>query len=479
MSDSQVRRELLRFDTDPETMRQLGAKAIEIIVAHLSGMESEPVWKILPRAEGEARLREPVPESGTPLESLLLCVRDDVLDFRARVGHPRFFAFIPSAPTFPSVLGDVLAAGLNPFVGTWLGGSGPSMLELVVLEWFRDMLGLPQGTGGLLTSGGSAASLMAFVGARHAVLDDHVTGAMIYASAETHSAVERAAWITGFPRTAYRKVPVDGEHRIDVEALRAGLQADRSQGLRPFMIVGNAGTTNTGAIDPLLELGALARSENLWFHVDAAYGGFAAITERGRTALRGMETADSWALDPHKWLFQGIECGSVLLRRPEALRDAFHIMPDYLQDIDRGQAEPNFADHGLQLSRTARALKVWLSLKAFGLAAFRDAVDRGLDLAELAEARVSHEPQFELLSPARLGIVCFRLLPRRAGTDPDRLNREALERLNRSGYGFLSSTRMQGAYALRMCILSPRTRAEDVEGVLERLLQLARDIEKT
>lgn len=469
--------ELLRYDTDPEAMRRAAHQALDLIIDHFQGLSQEPVWKVLPRAEGESRLREPVPETGTPLETLFSTLRNDVLEHRARIGHPRFFAFIPSATTFPSVLGDILAAGFNPFVGTWLGGSGPSMLELVVLDWFREMLGLPETTGGLLTSGGSSATVMAFVAARHAVLGDEVANAIIYASSETHSAVERAAWITGFSRGALRKLPADAGYRLEPERLRTAVREDRSRGLRPFMVVANAGTTNTGAVDPLAELGRLAREEQLWFHVDAAYGGFAAITARGRELLSGLDTADSWVLDPHKWLYQGIECGSVLLRRPDLLHDAFHIMPDYLQDIDRGQAEPNFADQGLQLSRTARAFKVWLSVKTFGLGAFREAVDRSLDLALVAERSLSEHPDFEVLSPASLGIVTFRIVPRGGQLSADDLNRAVLETLNASGYAFLSSTRIRGCYALRMCILSHRTTAQDVAGVLARLIELARDLE--
>jgi glutamate/tyrosine decarboxylase-like PLP-dependent enzyme len=468
--------ELSRYDTDPEAMRRLGNDVLERIIQHLAGLDGEPAWKVLTRADGEAWLREPPPEQGTPLEELLPILCDRVLDYRARIHHPRFFAFIPIAPTFPSVLGDVLAAGFNPFVGTWLGGSGPSMLELVVLEWFREMLGLPKGTGGLLTSGGSSATLMAFVAARHERLDDVVTGATLYASTETHSAVDRAAWITGFPRSALRKIAADAEGRIDTERLRAAIREDRASGQRPFMVVGNAGATSTGSVDPLDRIADIADEERLWFHVDGAYGGFAAITARGRALLAGLDRADSWVLDPHKWLYQGLECGSVLLKQPEALRGAFSVRPDYLQDIDRGQEEINFADHGLQLTRSARAFKVWLSLKTFGLGPFRRAIDQCFDLAELAERSIRENPSFELLSGAHLGVVAFRLLPQ-GSLDKDTLNRDVLERLNRSGYAFLSSTRLGGAYALRMCILSHRTTAADVTGVLTRLIELAREVE--
>jgi glutamate/tyrosine decarboxylase-like PLP-dependent enzyme len=458
------------LDLDPETMRQMGYAAIDLAVDHLTRMESEPAWTFLSREEGERLLREPPPETGRPFPEILERARTAVLGHAGRIGHPRFFAFVPSAVTFPGVLGDFLAAAFNPFVGTWLGGSGPSMLELVVVDWLREMTGLPEGSGGLLTSGGSPATVIAFAAARHVKLGDRTERARIYASTETHSCVDRAAWITGFPPEALRKLPVDAEHRLDPGTLRAAVAEDRARGLVPFLVVGNAGSTSTGSIDPLGAIADVAAGESLWFHVDAAYGGFAALTLRGRGALAGMERGDSWVLDPHKWLYQGYECGSVLLRRPDDLRRAFRMGGAYLQDLALGETQPNFGESGLQLSRGARALKVWLSIQALGLDAFRRAVDRTLDLAAAAEARLRGDPRFELLAPARLGIVCFRLaVPGVSEAAREAANREALAALNRSGYAFLSSTRLEGRYALRLCVLSHRSTAADVEGVLERL----------
>jgi glutamate/tyrosine decarboxylase-like PLP-dependent enzyme len=454
-------------------MRRLGYVVVDRIIEHLTGMDAEPAWRMMTREEGESALREPLPREGRPVDELLPVLFRDVLDNAGRIGHPRFFAFVPSAVTFPGVLGDLLAAAYNPFVGTWFGGSGPSMLELVVVDWLREMVGLPEGCGGLLTSGGSAAAVIAFVAARHHRLDDRVGGAVIYASDQTHLSVERAAWITGFPRDAMRRIPAGDGHRMDPAALRAAVAEDRKAGRRPFLLVGNAGSTNTGDVDPLDALAVVAREEGLWFHVDAAYGGFAALVPRGREVLRGIAEADSWMLDPHKWLFQGYECGSLLLRQPELLPRAFRLFPEYMQDTALGERRPNLGDAGLQLSRSARAFKLWLSVKTFGVDAFRREVDRALDLAALAETRLRDEPGFELLSPARLGIVCFRL--RRPGMTEEELetlNRTVLSALNRSGYAFLSSTRLGGRFALRLCILSHRSREEDVTGVLDRILAL-------
>ena len=460
------------LDLDPETMRKVGYQVVDRIVQHLTEMDTEPAWDFLTREEGERRLREPVPEKGTPLEELIPVLYRDVLAYAGRIGHPRFFAFVPSAVTFAGVMGDFIAAAHNPFVGTWLGGSGPSMLELVVMDWIRDMLGLPPGSGGLLTSGGSAATVMAMVVARQAT-GVATEDAIIYTSDQTHVCVPRAAWIAGFPKPAVRTLPTGDRYRLDPDHLARTVESDRKSGKHPFMVVANAGATNTGDVDPLPELGELAARESLWFHVDAAYGGFARITKRGRKALAGMETADSWVLDPHKWLFQGYECGSLLVKNPDLLRETFQIFPEYMQDVRLGEEQPNFGDRGIQLTRTSRAFKIWLSLKNLGLDAFRKAVDRSLDLALLAEQRIRNDPGFELLSPARLGVVCFRIAADGVPEgDLESRNREVLTRLNQSGYAFLSSTRLQGKFSLRLCILSHRTTEADVHGVLDRLREL-------
>lgn len=462
------------LDLDPEVMRKTGYAVVDRIVEHLSHMEGEPVWDMWTRAEGEAELREPVPRTGESMETLIQTLERTVLAHAGRIGHPRFFAFVPSAVTFPGLIGEMLADAHNLFVGTWVGGSGPSMLELVVIEWLRDMLGLPEGTGGILTSGGSEAMVNAMVAARNARLQNNTDRAVIYASDQTHSSAGRAAWIAGFSRESFRMLPSSRDFLLEPEILRRAIDEDRKGGRRPFMVVANAGTTNTGSVDPLDALADVCGDEGLWLHIDASYGGFAAITDRGRKDLAGLERGDSWALDPHKWLYQGYECGSVLLRRPQLLRDAFNVTADYLHDVKLGERRPNFGESGLQLSRSARAIKVWLSLKTFGLEPFQQAVNRTLDLASEAEEILAGTPEFELLSPARLGVVCFRY--REEGAELDALNREIMNRLNASGYAFLSSTRVHGAFSLRLCILSHRTTRQDVQGVLDRIRVLGGEV---
>jgi glutamate/tyrosine decarboxylase-like PLP-dependent enzyme len=338
---------------------------------------------------------------------------------------------------------------------------------------------MPEGAGGLLTSGGSTANLMAIVAARHAAVGedaDRLPRLTVYASDQTHSSVTRAAWIAGVPRANIRSLPVDREYRLEVGALQRALAADRTAGLIPLAVVASAGTTNTGATDPLHQLAALCRAEQIWLHVDGAYGGFAALSEKGRAEIDGIGLADSVTLDPHKWLYMPFECGSLLLREPGRLFDAFHILPEYLRDLDQSGGEVNFADYGEQLTRYARSLKVWLGVSYFGTARLAQAIDAGIARAELAEGLFRSNPDLEVLSPARLAICCFRAHPR-AIDDPsalDALNQRILDRVNGNGRFFLSTTRLRGALSLRICCCGHRTTDADIRALVAEIADATR-----
>ena len=340
----------------------------------------------------------------------------------AREPHPGFIAYVPSCPTFPAVLGDWLATGFNFFAGVWPVAAGPNELELVVLDWFRQWLGMPNGTGGLLTSGGSGANLTAMIAARHHVIQgdaSRIAQLTVYASDQVHSSVTRAAWLAGVPRENVRSLATDDEFRLRLDGLRDALARDRAAGRIPLMVVASAGTTNTGSVDPLGDIATLCEREDVWLHVDAAYGGFAMLTESGRGALAGIERADSLTLDPHKWLFVPFECGCLLARDPQRLKAAFQIFPEYLADVQGEHQAVNFADYGEQLTRYSRALKVWMSVRYFGTDAIRDAIDRGAMLARRLEQRIRETPRLEVVSPARFGIVCFRVRPDGAADGPE------------------------------------------------------------
>jgi aromatic-L-amino-acid decarboxylase len=461
----------------PDDMRELGHRVVDALVERWTDLEREPSWRGAPRNATEAFLREPAPEEGCGPDVALTRALRDILPLAGRVDHPRFFAFIPSSPTWPSVLADFLAAGFNIFQGTWLESAGPSQVELVVLDWFRDWLGLPEAASGVLTSGASVANLVAVVAAREAVGSD--PRAMFYVGDQGHSSLAKAIRIAGIGPERLRQVPTDDEFRMDVASLRRQLSDDRRRGWRPVCVMANGGATNTGAIDPLDRLADLCEGEGLWLHVDAAYGGFAVLTASGRQALQGISRADSVTLDPHKWLFQPYEIGCVIVRDPALLEQAFRAIPEYLQDAALGEEQVNFADRGVQLTRAFRALKVWLSVQSFGVRAFRHAIDRQLSHARRAAALIEATPDLELLAPPSLGIVCFRFRPETSQPDPGaigRLNEAIQQRIVHSGYAMMSSTRLRSAYALRLCLLNRGTHWSDVEGTLSRVVQSGREL---
>lgn len=453
---------------DPETMRRLGYRTVDLLVDRWAGLSDEPVVRRGTPAELVRRLSGPAPAGPQRFEDLLEQLFTDVLPFISRNDHPGFLAYVPGCGTWPGVLGDLIASACNIEASSWVQAAGPSQVELVVLDWFKEWIGFPQEAAGVLVSGGSAANLTALACAREVLLgamSDQVVG---YLSDQAHSSMARAARVLGFRPNQVRVLPVDDGYRMRPEALAAAMDADLRAGRRPLFVAASAGSTSTGAVDPLPELAALCRERGVWLHVDAAYGGFAVLTERGQRWLAGIELADSVTLDPHKWLYQPFECGCLLVRDGQRLHGAFRIQPAYLEDTQPAELEVNFSDLGVQLSRTSRALKLWLSLRYFGVDAFRAAIDRCIDLARLAQARIEASTQLELLTPAKLGVVCFRR--RLHGADEDRLeqlNRSLAEGLAASGQGLVSSTRLRGRFALRMCVLNHTSGTLDVERVLD------------
>ena len=459
----------------PEAMRRLAGKATEALINRIGGLTDARPWDGDFREVLEGQLGTPPPEGGRSAEEVLERVLRGVLPYAARVDHPRFFGFVPSAPTWPGVVADYLASGFNINSCTWLVSSGTSQVELVVVDWMRGWIGYPETAGGLLTSGGSAASVEALVAAREAA--GHPERQAVYMSDQSHSALKRAALIAGVHRENIRLIPSDDAFRIDMAELRRCVADDRAKGLHPVAVCANAGSTGTGAIDPLVPMSDFCGSEGIWLHVDAAYGGFALVTQEGKELLSGIERADSVGMDAHKWFFQPYEAGALMVKNVRHLEDAFAIGHDVLQDTVWGANHPNFTDRGLQLSRAARALKVWMSVQTFGMARFRAAVQKGLDLTRRAEAYVEASPILELMTPASLGIVCFRVNPG-DGRDEDTLeeiNRHLLARVFWDDLAFFSSTSLKRVFSLRMCILNHTTTWEDVRMTLDLVARFGQD----
>lgn len=458
---------------DAETMRELGYRTVDMLVERLAMVDDLPALRTAPREELEALLGEPAPETPQAFDDIMEDVRTKVLAYVGHWDHPRFFGYVPGSGTWPAALGDFIAAALTIDAGEWREGAGPSQVELTVLDWFKEWVGYPKEAAGILVSGGSVANMQGIAVAREALLGPMADDVVLYVGDLAHSSVARAARALGFRPDQVRILPSDHAFRLRPETVAAAMEADRAVGRRPLIVVAAGGATSTGSVDPLHELGALAREQGVWLHVDAAYGGFATLTERGRAALDGLAEADSVTLDPHKWLYMPFEVGCLLVREGRLLRSAFEIVPEYLKDSFGDSREVNFANLGLQLSRAARGIKVWMALKYFGVGAFRQAVDQSIDLAQLAQELIEASSALELVTPRSLGVVTFRR--RFPGVeDEDELearNAEVIRLLADSGVGLISSTRIRGRYVLRMCVMNHTSGPEDVRRVVSWIEQ--------
>lgn len=416
-------------------------------------------------------LRAGPPEMGRPLGDVL---RD--LDRGVSVGinpaGPGCLAYVPGSGLVTAAVADLLAGVLNRYTGQAFPAPGMVAIERDVLRWLADLFTLPATAAGLLTSGASLATFSALVAARTEMLGDDSAGGTLYTTSQTHQAVAKAARLAGFPISAVRKVAVDDRLHLDPAALRAAVEDDRNAGRRPFLVVATAGTTNTGAIDPLNPIADLAAEHGLWLHVDAAYGGFFVLTERGRARLAGIERADSIVLDPHKSLFLPFGTGALLVRDGDTLRRAHVADPaDYL--LDGGSfGLPNYSDYGPELTREARGLRLWFPLQLHGVQAFRTALNEKLDLAEQAYAELSAAPHLEVLDAPELSTVCFRI----RAADPiqgDEATAELLRQVNAEQRVVLTSTRVDSRYVGRLCVLNHRTDQSRVREATEAILRHA------
>jgi aromatic-L-amino-acid/L-tryptophan decarboxylase len=445
---------------EPDEMRRLGYWVVDSVVDHFERGPTMPVITTGVPEELASILGGPPPEDPGDAGDAMRTLVDVALSDMQHGDHPRFFARVPGPSSFGAVLGEWLATGFNAMAASWAGGSGPTAVELVVVDWLRSLVGMPQGTEGVLTSGGSIANIVGLVAARHA------TGpGVAYLSDQTHASIRRGLVAMGLAPDDLRVLETDERYRMPVGSLADQIAKDRRSGRHPAVVIATAGTTNSGAVDPLSELADLCRAEELWFHVDGAYGAPAALCDKGRALLTGIERADSLVLDPHKWLFQPYDVGSLLVRRPGALEEAFQMTPEYLADVTARHAEVDLRDRSLELSRRARAIKVWLTLRTYGVGKIRGAIERGIELAEHAERVLRADQRWEIVTPAQLGIVTFA----RAGAGHEAPS-DAAARVTQEGFAALTSTTLHGRSVLRLCTINPRTTEADIESTIERLV---------
>ena len=442
--------------------------ATERLLDHVASLPRQPAADTEGGEELARSLRESLPETGRPLEELLDLLFERVIPKSFNTAGPGYLAYIPGGGLPHAAVADLISDITNRYVGVFAAAPGVATIEANAIRWFCEMVGYPPDAGGVLTSGGSLSNFSALVTARRKLLPENFLVGTLYVSDQAHYSVAKAAMLAGFPEGSMRRIPVDGAFRIRVDALAEAIGRDRAAGRRPFLVVGNAGTTNTGAVDDLAGLGDVARREGLWYHVDAAYGGFFALTERGRRVLAGIERADSIALDPHKGLFLPYGTGALLVRDVEALRKAHAVSADYMPPMQEDPQRPDFSQLSAELSRGWRGLRAWLPIAMHGIGPFRRNLDEKLDLTLWATEQLRSISGVEILAEPQLSIVAFRLRP--AGLDEEAanaLNRDLLQRINARRRVHLTSTKLRGRFAIRICVLSFRTHQERMEEALE------------
>ncbi|MFW6198258.1 MAG: pyridoxal phosphate-dependent decarboxylase family protein, partial [Acidobacteriota bacterium] len=488
--------------------RQQGHELVDWIADYLEHGRELPVLSRARPGELMERLPQGPPEEPRPWSETMQILDEALLPGITHWNHPRFFAYFSITGSAPGILAGTLSAALNVNAMLWRTSPAATELEHVVVRWLAEALGLPASRFGVITDTASISSLCALAAARHAATDGRVRARglareerplRLYVSDQAHSSIDKAAILLGLGHDGVRTIPSDGAYRMDPEALRAAVAEDRAAGLSPFCVAATAGTTSTTSVDPLPAIAELCEAEGLWLHVDAAYAGSAAIVPEKRPLLEGWERADSLVVNPHKWLFTPVGCSVLYTRRPETLRQAFRLVPEYLRsdvgDTRRGEPDGgdeevtlpvDFMDFGIQLGRPFRALKLWMVFRAFGRRGLTERIRAHLGMAAELAARIDADPDFERLAPTPFSTLCFRCRPGVGGdtgdgTDLDgvaddewaRLNEDLLERVNREGDVFLSHTRLRGRLALRLAIGNLRTTPDDVDVAWQTLRRTA------
>lgn len=464
------------LELDGAAFRALVENTLDKLVPFIDALPQQPTHRLDGSHKLARALVEPLPEEGTPYRRLLGMLMERVIPVSLNPASPGYLAYIPGGGLLATALADLIADVTNRYTGLWMPAPGLVQLETNVIRWLADLAGYPAEAAGLMTSGGSMANLGGVVAAREALLPPDFLSGRIYTSAQAHHSVLKAARVAGFPVDAVRALPTDRRFRLDLSALEAAIAADRAAGLRPFLVVAQAGSTPVGAVDDLDALGALCAAEGLWLHVDAAYGGGFLLTERGRQVMAGIGRSDSIALDPHKGLFLPYGTGCLIVRDRERLQRAFAVSASYLPASQTDPDRWDFADFGPELSRPARGLRVWLPLKMHGAGAFRAALDEKLDLAQEAAERVAALPEIRLLDRPMLSLFAFRAQPARLAPDAwDAFNRRLLSRIVQRQRVFLTGVTVpdpdDGAtiFVIRVCVLSFRTHRAQIDALLADL----------
>jgi aromatic-L-amino-acid decarboxylase len=477
------------LDCDLETFRNDLQKASEIVVRLYGGIDRARITPARNRVDLASLFDEPLPEAPQPMQAILQQVENNIFANSTLYLSPRFFGYINSGGNQASILGELLASAVNQICA--LGHFSPtaSEVERRVIRWIAEFIGYTPAAGGCLLSGGSAGNLVGIaVARRHKAQFDVASLGMrggppltIYVSQEGHASLEKAVVLLGMGRKQLRKIAVRDDFTIDLDLLEKQVAEDRKNGFHPICVVGNAGTTNTGSVDRLYALAEFCRNQGLWFHVDAAYGGPAACTQAAGRPFRGLDQADSVAVNPHKWLYVPAEAGCILVREPRALRNTFQIVADYLREGDEmgADGQVDFKDYGPQLHRNFRALKVWMTFKAYGARKLRSAIESNIEIMRYLADQIDHSQDFVRLAAVPLSVVCFQYRTSDTSIHGDQkylddLNGRLLNVLEKDGRVFLSGTTIQGKRVLRACSVNHRLRRDDVDFLLDVVRDVGR-----
>jgi aromatic-L-amino-acid decarboxylase len=476
------------LDVTGDDLQEISSQATKLVFEYLTTISERPV-----RAENYAgktteTIDAELSADGVPLDRLMNECRT-IMDLSRHNGHPRFFGYVASPATPIGAYADLIASALNANITCWRSGPAGTEIERMVVRWLGSLIGYDRDAKGLLTSGGSMANMIALLiasrrksgvdAARHGLWNSGPP-MTAYASEEVHMSIAKAADILGFGRNQVRVIACDERQRMRVDSLRQSIEADLRERLRPFCVVGSAGTVNTGVVDPLAEIADIATEYDLWFHVDGAYGAPGVLDRRKKGLFAGLERADSVSLDPHKWLYVPVDAGCLLFRDDSAARAAFSTEDaDYIKTHGYSNEEAfAFWDYGVELSRRFRALKVWLTLQYYGTQRIAAAISQDISLAAYLGELVSRADDFELLAPVELSICCFRYVPAAGMSDAelDRLNERIMELVQKGGRAYVSNATVNGRFALRACITNFRTTKSDIDETVEAIRNAAEDL---
>ncbi|MGB1285313.1 MAG: pyridoxal phosphate-dependent decarboxylase family protein [Aggregatilineales bacterium] len=465
-----------KIDMTPEEFRQLAYQAVDMLADRMAAQQNHnaKIRRPVPDMLKERFMAQPAPETGASPETLLDAVRTDIFPYPMGNASPRFFAWVNSPPAPLGIIAEMLAAGHNPSVAG--GDHSATYVEHAVLNWLKTIMGYSAESGSILTSGGSVANLVGLAVMRHVKSAGNIreqgfmaesAPMVVYASEQGHSCIQKAIEILGIGNENLRRVRVDADFRMDMDDLREKIAIDKAAGLRPVCVAASAGTVNTGAIDPLSAIADICETNDLWFHVDGAYGAVGILDETVASLYSGIDRADSIALDPHKWLYVPIECGCTLVRDKQAMRDTFSLVPEYVRD-DREM--PWFMEFGIQQTRSFRALKLWMVMQQIGLDGYRELITRDIELRKSLDEKIAARDDFEHIASGDLSITCFRYAP--AGIAEEQLNQlntDLLDIVQREGQFFLTKTILNNKTVLRVCIVNFRTTDNDLEVLLDVL----------